>query len=156
MIFIQNCVLHVLTDTVENYLGKSLHSTNAALLLEQTTTTRLASELHEYQIKMEEKLRSLEKKQVREKTHWKAKYQKNLSELEKKHSRDVTKLASALEKVTDSQLCIVCMDQKREIMMIPCYHLCMCVNCVTNVMAKRSTCPYCGTPVNDTRKVYSV
>ena len=156
LVFIRDCVIQVMTDTVETYLGKSIRSTNAALLLEQTKTTRLASELHECQIEMEEKLTSLEKRQVRENTQWKAKYEKDISKLEKKHSRDVTKLASELEKVTDSQSCIVCMDQKKEILLIPCLHLCMCVNCAPNVMEKRSTCPYCGTLVTATTKVYFV
>ena len=156
LLFIRDCVIQVMTDTVETYLGKNIRSTNAALLLEQTKTTRLASELHECQIEMEEKLTSLEKRHVRENTQWKAKYEKDISKLEKKHSRDVTKLASELEKVTDSQSCIVCMDKKKEILLIPCRHLCMCVNCAPNVMETRSTCPYCGTLVTATTKVYFV
>lgn len=39
--------------------------------------------------------------------------------------------------------CVVCMEREREVLCLPCSHLCMCASCAGQVQARHGTCPMC-------------
>ncbi|CAI2374888.1 unnamed protein product [Moneuplotes crassus] len=50
----------------------------------------------------------------------------------------------------DSQLCVVCMTDQKNTVVMPCGHLCVCKDCATTIASQRSPdCPICR------KKVYS-
>jgi len=46
--------------------------------------------------------------------------------------------------------CVVCMDQKATIAMLPCGHLCCCEKCASGMKA----CPLCRAPISKTQVIY--
>ena len=46
------------------------------------------------------------------------------------------------EEVEDLTLCCICMDDKKDVLFLPCKHICACANC-SNV----KTCPICRTDI---------
>lgn len=59
------------------------------------------------------------------------------------------------EENTDSQTCVICLDEDAKIdaLFIPCGHMNCCYNCATN--GNIVTCPICRTPIQQKMKVYS-
>jgi len=51
----------------------------------------------------------------------------------------------------DENLCSVCMLEKKNILLSPCNHLCVCEKCSTHI---NSLCPICRTPVKNILKVF--
>ena len=51
----------------------------------------------------------------------------------------------------DSSLCVICLDQKRTMCLIPCGHLILCEACCTPSM---SHCPVCRRSVESSMKVF--
>ena len=45
--------------------------------------------------------------------------------------------------------CVVCMDAKKSVCLLPCKHLCMCTPCTSKIMAGSAQCPVCREPVAD-------
>lgn len=48
--------------------------------------------------------------------------------------------------------CIVCLSQLREVVMLPCGHICLCYDC--SVQLRGRPCPVCQQHVNDVCLVY--
>lgn len=46
--------------------------------------------------------------------------------------------------------CVVCMDRPREVALLPCGHLCCCIDCA----AASNTCPYCRQAVKSRPRIY--
>lgn len=53
----------------------------------------------------------------------------------------------------DEHLCVVCMDNPREILFVPCGHLVACIACCEQVLKKSNLCPICRDPVQQTVRV---
>jgi len=52
---------------------------------------------------------------------------------------------------TEEEQCVVCLDNKKVVLIYPCGHLCVCVRCST----KLKDCPVCRHKVNDVVKVFA-
>jgi hypothetical protein len=48
---------------------------------------------------------------------------------------------------TDSNLCIICQDARKSVVLFPCRHLCLCAACSDNLSRYRRECPLCRTPI---------
>lgn len=44
--------------------------------------------------------------------------------------------------------CIVCMDKKYEVVLVPCGHYCLCKECATHLQKLKSNCPLCRQKIN--------
>lgn len=51
----------------------------------------------------------------------------------------------------DEQLCVVCLSERKNVVLRPCNHLTMCVNCFDQC---KSACPQCRSPVQDHLIIY--
>jgi hypothetical protein len=66
----------------------------------------------------------------------------------------VVKIQTEMERRKDlgsSDLCVVCMESKKTILIMPCNHLCLCFECSRSVSDK---CPMCRSPVENKIKVF--
>ena len=61
--------------------------------------------------------------------------------------------AAAAVDEEESQMCIICEERKRNIVFIPCKHLCLCDNCF-QVDGKIDKCPMCREVIKDSMKVF--
>ena len=48
----------------------------------------------------------------------------------------------------DGHLCVVCMDNERSCLYVPCNHLVVCVECDADIKAASLPCPYCNEPID--------
>ena len=53
-----------------------------------------------------------------------------------------------LLKDNDEHLCVVCMDNERSCLYVPCNHLVVCVECDADIKAASMPCPYCNEPID--------
>jgi hypothetical protein len=55
----------------------------------------------------------------------------------------------------DVTLCIVCEDAKKEVLLLPCKHLCLCKMCASTCLFKTlHECPMCRETIDDSMEVY--
>jgi hypothetical protein len=55
----------------------------------------------------------------------------------------------------DVTLCIVCEDAKKEVVLLPCKHLCLCKMCALTCLFKTlHECPMCRETIDDSMEVY--
>lgn len=52
----------------------------------------------------------------------------------------------------DERACVICLDNKRNILIVPCHHLCLCNRCSHTI---KEECPLCRGPVNKKILVYN-
>ncbi|KAJ7337271.1 protein localization to perinuclear region of cytoplasm [Desmophyllum pertusum] len=75
--------------------------------------------------------------------------------LEEKESN----LREELERERDKNLCVVCQTENKNIVVMPCRHMCMCKNCCTQLFRiqrhHRRTCPLCRHIITSTMEIYS-
>ena len=50
--------------------------------------------------------------------------------------------------------CIICFDEKKEVVLLPCKHLCLCVSC-SKFHHDIKECPLCRMDVTDMMQIYS-
>jgi len=48
-----------------------------------------------------------------------------------------------IEKASDTGECVICLTSKRDTMLLPCRHICICVNCAEQMSKKTTNCPIC-------------
>ena len=48
----------------------------------------------------------------------------------------------------DGHLCVVCMDNERSCLYVPCNHLAVCVECDEDIKAASLPCPMCNTAID--------
>lgn len=63
-------------------------------------------------------------------------------------------LLHQLEQEQESKLCVVCQDRRKCVIILPCRHLCLCMECCTVVRSELGTCPVCRQVVRRTLKIY--
>jgi hypothetical protein len=51
--------------------------------------------------------------------------------------------------------CVVCMEHERDVIVMPCFHVCMCAACAQIVKQKHGSCPMCGVEIEDTMEIAS-
>lgn len=68
-------------------------------------------------------------------------------------------LREELERERDKNLCVVCQTENKNIVVMPCRHMCMCKSCCTQLFRHqrygRQTCPLCRHTVTSTLEIYS-
>ena len=53
----------------------------------------------------------------------------------------------------DGHLCVVCMNNERSCLCVPCNHLAVCVGCDADITAACLPCPMCNTAIDRERGV---
>ena len=66
--------------------------------------------------------------------------------------QQLSKLNSELSQEKDKTLCVVCLDNKRELLLKPCNHYCLCTDCVPAL----HKCPVCTRGIQSTEKIFHV
>ena len=75
-------------------------------------------------------------------------------------SRDLTSsdLEKHLESERDKRVCVVCVDQLKTVLILPCRHMCLCVDCAREIaesrFIERRVCPLCREPIETVMYVY--
>ncbi|KAL3823057.1 hypothetical protein ACHAXA_011109 [Cyclostephanos tholiformis] len=55
----------------------------------------------------------------------------------------------------EENLCIVCEDSKKQVILLPCKHMCLCKNCASEHIPDTLTeCPMCRAKIEDSMEVY--
>lgn len=54
----------------------------------------------------------------------------------------------------NSNLCVICQDLPKSIVLLPCRHLCLCRNCIHHLRSYRTRCPLCREHFRETIQVY--
>jgi hypothetical protein len=64
--------------------------------------------------------------------------------------KETAQVQDALEEAVDELNCIICMDKRKAILLLPCTHLNMCETCAPT----QQICPTCRAPITKQQKVY--
>lgn len=68
-------------------------------------------------------------------------------------------LIEQLERERDQNLCVVCQTEKKNIVVMPCRHMCMCKSCCARLFQMqryhRKTCPICRHVITSTLEIYA-
>ncbi|XP_041368847.1 uncharacterized protein LOC121383118 [Gigantopelta aegis] len=63
-----------------------------------------------------------------------------------------------IEKEKDKRKCVVCQDQNKCVLILPCRHMCLCVDCANHIVraryAVRRVCPLCRQQIEKVMNVY--
>ena len=55
----------------------------------------------------------------------------------------------------EEHLCVVCEDQKKQVMLLPCKHMCLCRTCADNCLNKTiKECPMCRAKIENSMEVF--
>lgn len=55
----------------------------------------------------------------------------------------------------DENLCVVCEESRRQVVLLPCAHLCLCSHCASEHLLKTMIeCPMCRTKIEDSQPVF--
>ncbi len=65
--------------------------------------------------------------------------------------RRVSELAADLERERDQNLCVVCLDQRRDVLLRPCNHYCVCSGCLEGL---HGCCPICRKRVTASERLF--
>ena len=69
-----------------------------------------------------------------------------------------SELEQILEDERDKRLCVVCQDQLKNVLILPCRHMCLCVGCAREIALARyinqRICPLCRSPIQTIMDVY--
>lgn len=52
------------------------------------------------------------------------------------------------------QICVVCMDAKRNALLSPCHHFCVCWKCAGAICGRKGECPVCRQIIREVVQVY--
>lgn len=58
------------------------------------------------------------------------------------------------DRYIEEKLCIVCKEGLKEVMLLPCRHVCLCSDCRPYIVRNHKLCPLCRTYIQTTMKVY--
>eukprot|EP00088_Acartia_fossae_P006451 TRINITY_DN12964_c0_g1_i3.p1 TRINITY_DN12964_c0_g1~~TRINITY_DN12964_c0_g1_i3.p1 ORF type:complete len:148 (+),score=24.52 TRINITY_DN12964_c0_g1_i3:40-483(+) len=63
--------------------------------------------------------------------------------------------SNTTEEVPQEKRCVVCLTGEKEVIVLDCGHVCMCLNCGHEIMRTRNPkCPICRAPVDQLKKFY--
>jgi hypothetical protein len=63
---------------------------------------------------------------------------------------------ASINATDDSHLCVVCMDEERGVLYVPCNHLAVCVGCEEGLAAASMACPMCQEPIDRSRSITGI
>ena len=71
---------------------------------------------------------------------------------------NIVDVGRIIESERDKRLCVICQDQEKSVLILPCKHMCLCVNCAHSIASSRArmrrTCPLCRVPFHTVMNVY--
>ena len=71
---------------------------------------------------------------------------------------NIQDIGRIIESERDKRLCVICQDQEKSVLILPCKHMCLCVNCAHSIASSRArmrrTCPLCRAPFHTVMNVY--
>ena len=74
------------------------------------------------------------------------------------NNASTTDLEREIETEKEKRKCVVCQDRKKSVLIMPCKHLCLCVQCADHIararMPGRRVCPLCRTKIKTIMNVY--
>lgn len=63
------------------------------------------------------------------------------------------------DRESERSLCVICQDQFKSVLVLPCRHLCMCIDCAHTIAdgipGQRRTCPLCRTAIRTIMNIYT-
>ncbi|CAH1785337.1 unnamed protein product [Owenia fusiformis] len=72
--------------------------------------------------------------------------------------KDPNDVERQLENERDKRLCVVCQDNVKNVLIMPCKHMCLCVTCahaiVSSRLVNRRICPLCRVQIREVMDVY--
>lgn len=83
--------------------------------------------------------------------------QSKYNKLEDEHARKIRELLLKLENekkkgnLDDISRCVICLENKNEILLYPCRHVCLCQECSRQTI---SNCPVCYTIIKNKKRVF--
>lgn len=67
----------------------------------------------------------------------------------------INKQQKQTQEINEDNLCIICQDEKKNIVLLPCAHLCLCGNCVEQILkSNKRQCPLCNGRITQHHKVF--
>ena len=67
-------------------------------------------------------------------------------------------LKRELENEKDRKKCVICTENQKDVLLLPCRHMCMRVDCARHFVAqkpaRRRICPLCRSPINSVMNIY--
>ena len=63
---------------------------------------------------------------------------------------------ASINATDDSHLCVVCMDEERGVLYVPCNHLAVCVGCEEGLATASMACPMCQEPIDRSRSIVGI
>ena len=55
-----------------------------------------------------------------------------------------------------AQICVVCLSEQREVILMNCGHVCVCAECAMQIMSTRPLCPVCRANIDQVAPAYIV
>ena len=62
--------------------------------------------------------------------------------------------APAPEGIPEELECVVCMDAKKDTLLMPCKHACVCSACAEDLLQSKSDCPQCRKAIGQVIKIF--
>ena len=50
--------------------------------------------------------------------------------------------------------CAICMDARKDTLLMPCNHACVCNACAQDLLRNKSACPSCRVPIESAMKIF--
>ena len=63
---------------------------------------------------------------------------------------------ASINATDDSHLCVVCMDEERGVLYVPCNHLAVCVGCEEGLATALMACLMCQEPIDRSRSIVGI
>lgn len=67
-------------------------------------------------------------------------------------------LQKVIESEKEKRMCVVCQDRSKSVLVLPCRHMCLCLECANRIARSRTRehrkCPLCRTRINTIMNVY--
>lgn len=59
------------------------------------------------------------------------------------------------ENLIEENVCVICRDEQRRVVLMPCRHMCLCTTCSATCLTSLRTCPLCRKPIKSSLSVYT-
>ena len=74
---------------------------------------------------------------------------------ERRPAADYHPAKQACRTEDEEHLCVVCDDEKKQIILLPCKHMCLCKTCSVRCLFNTiKDCPMCRTEIKDSMEVF--
>jgi len=59
-----------------------------------------------------------------------------------------------IENLPDTRVCVVCLGAERQVILLPCGHVCVCAQCADTLISAGHTCPVCRSAITNVMPAY--